>query len=103
VGRKEIFENNIEEIIRIGEKHGATNIKLFGSVARGDFDQDSDFDFLYTRKKPTSPWFPGGLKVELEELLRSKVDVVSEKALKPRLKDKILLEAIPLCDLIKKD
>ncbi len=99
----ELLRKNAQKIIDIGKHHGALNLKIFGSVARGDYDAKSDFDFMYTLGGKSSPWFPGGFVTDLEELLGKKVDVASEKYLKPKLRDQILSEAIPLCDLIKKD
>ena len=99
----ELLRKNAQKIIDIGKHHGALNLRIFGSVARGDYDIKSDFDFMYSKGENRTPWFPGGFKVDLEELLGTKVDVVSDKALKDRLKQQILTEAIPLCELIEKD
>lgn len=99
----ELLKRNAQKIIDIGKKHGAFDLKVFGSVARGDYEEKSDFDFIYTLGETSSPWFPGGFVMDLENLLGKKVDVASEKYLKERLRDQILSEAIPLCELIKKD
>lgn len=84
------------EIIRIAEKHGAGNIRVFGSVARGEADENSDVDFLIEVKGATPPWFPGGLVADLAALLGRRVDVVETSALRPGLKSHVLEEATPL-------
>jgi predicted nucleotidyltransferase len=70
---------------------------VFVSVARGEADEQSDVDLLvdYSLDK-ISAWFPAGLVLELEKLLERKVDVVTEPALKPRIRERVLQEAVPL-------
>lgn len=86
-----------EEILHIADQHGAYNIRVFGSVVRGDATPDSDVDFLvdwdYSR---ISTWGGAGFEIALEKLLGRPVDVVSAKWLNPFLRDRILVEAIPL-------
>jgi len=86
-----------DEILRIADRHGAFNVRVFGSVARGEADAQSDVDVLvdYDRTR-RSPWFPMGLIEELEALLDCRVDVVTEKGLKARIWERVLQEAIPL-------
>ena len=74
---KQLIQDKREDILKIATKHGAFNVRVFGSVARGEETENSDIDFLidYDLAK-TSPWFPGGLLVDLEDLLGCKVDVV---------------------------
>ena len=86
-----------EETITIAAKHGASNIRMFGSIARGEADENSDLDLLidYDRKK-SSPWFPLRLIRELETLLGCKVDIVTEQELKDTIKDRVLKEAMRL-------
>lgn len=93
----QLIQEKREEIITIAAKHGATNLRIFGSVARGTADENSDLDLLidYDSKK-RSPWFPLRLIRELETLLGCKVDIVTEQGLKDRIKDRVLKEAIPL-------
>jgi predicted nucleotidyltransferase len=70
---------------------------VFGSVARGEADEQSDIDLLVDYSiDHTTPWFPAGLKLELEQLLGRKVDIATEPALKERIREQILKEAIPL-------
>jgi len=83
-------------ILRVAAKHGAQRVRVFGSAARGEADAQSDIDLLVDKAVETSPWFPAGLILELEEVLGRKVDVVTEKGLAPYLRERILREAIPL-------
>ncbi|ARI81037.1 MULTISPECIES: nucleotidyltransferase family protein [Microcystis] len=94
---KQLIQDKREDILKIATKHGAFNVRVFGSVARGEETENSDIDFLidYDLAK-TSPWFPGGLLVDLEDLLGCKVDVVTEKSLHHLIKQRILKEAIKL-------
>jgi len=85
-----------EEIQRIAAKHGARNVRVFGSVARGDARPESDVDFLIEAGPVTSSWFPAGLILDLEELLGRHVEVVTEQGLDPLLRDRVLREAIPV-------
>ena len=72
-------------------------MRIFGSVARGEETSTSDIDFLvdYDLEK-VSPWFPGGLLADLEDLLGCKVDIVTEKGLHRLIRERILQEAIEL-------
>ncbi len=92
----DLLKSKRNEILKIAEKHGAYNIRIFGSVLRGTDDEKSDIDLLVDFGKNISSWFPAGLVIELENLLRVKVDIATEKGLKQRIKDKVLKEAIPL-------
>lgn len=84
------------EILRIAERHGAYNVRVFGSVARGEAGPDSDVDLLIDAGEKVSPWFPGGLVSDLEDLLGRRVDVVEEVSLRPELRPYVLCEAKPL-------
>lgn len=94
---KDLLQEKRKDIIEIASKHGAFNLRIFGSVARGEETPNSDIDFLidYNLDK-ISPWFPGGLLADLEDLLGCKVDIVTEKGLHDFIKQRILKEAIPL-------
>jgi predicted nucleotidyltransferase len=85
-----------DDILDIAAKHGARNVRVFGSVARGEARPGSDVDFLVDVGAVTSSWFPGGLIVDLEALLGKRVEVVTERGLHPLLRDSILREAIPV-------
>jgi predicted nucleotidyltransferase len=84
------------DILRIAAEHGARNVRVFGSAARGEFGPDSDVDFSVAVQPDHSPWFPAGLIVDLEELLGCEVDVVTEEALHWYIHDRVLEEAVPL-------
>lgn len=92
----EFLTDKREDVLRIAAKHGAYNVRIFGSVARGEATPDSDIDLLIEKGPTTTPWFPAGLVLELEESLGRRVDVVTEKALNPHLRDRVLREAVPL-------
>lgn len=85
-----------DEILRIAAHHGAHNIRVFGSVARGDAGPESDLDLLVEAGPKTTPFFPGGLVADLEELLGRRIDVVEQDGLLPMLRDQVLREAVPL-------
>jgi hypothetical protein len=84
------------QILSIAGKHGAGNVRVFGSMARGDARPDSDVDLLIQITGKTTPWFPGGLIADLEELLGRNVDIATEKELHHLIRDQVLREAIPL-------
>jgi predicted nucleotidyltransferase len=83
-------------ILQIAAKHGAHNIRVFGSVARGEADEQSDIDFLVDLEPGRNLLDLGGLLMDLQALLGRHVDVVTERGLKPRLRDRVLNEAIRL-------
>lgn len=85
-----------EEILRLCETYGARNLRVFGSVARGEADAQSDVDFLVEMEPGRSLFDLGGLQYELERLLDRPVDVVTERGLKARVHDRVLREAVPL-------
>lgn len=85
--------NKRSEIVRIARRHGATNIRVFGSVARGNADDASDIDFIVDLDKGRSLLDLGGLLMDLQKLLGRPVDVVTEKSLKPRIRERVLSEA----------
>ena len=94
---KNLIQEKRKKILEIAANHGAFNVRLFGSVARGEETENSDIDFLidYDIEKISS-WFPVGLIHDLEDLLDRKVDVVSAKSLHEFIKERILAEAIML-------
>jgi predicted nucleotidyltransferase len=91
------LQENRENILAIASKHGAFNVRVFGSVARGEADTKSDIDLLidYDIEKIT-PWFPVGLIRDLENFLNTKVDVVTTEGLKTRIREQVLQESIKL-------
>jgi predicted nucleotidyltransferase len=85
-----------EQILRLARRHGVTGVRVFGSMARGDAGPQSDVDLLVEVGPDPSPWFPGGLVAELEELLGRRVQVITERGLDDLLRDRVLEEAVPL-------
>ncbi len=86
-----------DRILTIAAQHGAFNVRVFGSVARGEDTEESDIDLLvdYDLDK-VSPWFPVGLIQDLEVLLNAKVDVATTQSLHYFIKERVLAEAITL-------
>jgi predicted nucleotidyltransferase len=84
------------EILDIARKRGARNVRIFGSVARGDAGPDSDVDILVEFEPGRSLLDHAGLMLDLSELLGCKVDVATDRGLRPRIRDRVLLEAVPL-------
>ncbi len=84
------------EILSIAAKYGAHNVRIFGSVARGEAGSESDLDVLVELEPSRSLMDHAGLMLDLQELLGCNVDVVTEKGLRPRLRERILAEAIAL-------
>ena len=84
------------EILRIAAKYGAHNIRVFGSLARGEANETSDVDLLVEFEPGRSLLDHSGLKIDLEELLGCKVDVVEPDALHWVIRDDVLNQAIPL-------
>jgi len=77
-------------------RHGAYNVRVFGSVARGEVDSASDVDFLVEMESGRSLLDLGGLLMELQELLDCPVDIVTEKGLRTRIRDRVFNEAVPI-------
>jgi uncharacterized protein len=85
-----------DAILRLAAKYGARNVRVFGSVARGEADDRSDVDFLVDLEPGRSLLDQAGLLVALQELLGQPVDVVTEQGLKERIRVRVLKEAVPL-------
>jgi uncharacterized protein len=85
------------QILEIAARHGAFNVRVFGSVVRGEETLESDIDFLieYDAQK-VSPWFPGGLLMDWQDLLGRRVDVLTEQGISPLIREQVLAEAKPL-------
>ena len=93
---RELVENKRDAIRAIAEKHGARELRIFGSVARGESRPDSDVDFLVTFDEGRSLLDHAALLLDLQDLLGLSVDVVAEGGINPRMRDRILKEAVPL-------
>ena len=85
-----------DDIQRISKMHGAYNVRVFGSVARGEARPDSDIDLLVDVGPTTSSWFPAGLILDLQKLLGHPVRVVTERALRPCIREHVLCESVAL-------
>ena len=85
-----------EAIIRIAGRHGATQVRLIGSVARGEARPDSDVDLLVTWSEGTSLLDQTALMLELEELLGRKVDIASDGWVKPAIRESVYRDAVAL-------
>jgi uncharacterized protein len=90
----QIIKRKRRQVLEIAEGHGARNVRLFGSVARGETTATSDLDLLIDMEPGRSLLDIVAIKQDLEELLRCKVDVVTEAAISPYLRDKVLQEAV---------
>lgn len=93
---REVLKVKREEILRLAARHGARNVRVFGSVARGEADAESDVDVLVDMEPGRSLLDMGGLLMDLQDLLGCRVDVVSERGLRERIRERVLQEAIPL-------
>lgn len=85
-----------DDVLRIAAKYGAHHVRVFGSVAGGEADAQSDVDFLVDLEAGRSLLDLGGLQYELESLLHCPVDVVTERGLKARICERALREAVPV-------
>jgi predicted nucleotidyltransferase len=93
---EDLLKAKREEILRVCAKYGAYNVRVFGSVARSEADEQSDIDFLVELEAGRTLFDLGGLQYDLEQLLGCRVDVVTERGLKPRIRERVLREALPL-------
>jgi hypothetical protein len=93
---REVLAGRRDDILRIAARHGAKNVRVFGSVARGEDDERSDVDFLVELEPGRSLLDLGGLLMELQELLGRRVDVVTDKGLRSRIRQRVLNEAVPV-------
>lgn len=91
-----LLQEKREAILHIAAKHGARNVRVFGSVARGEADEQSDIDFLVDMEPGRSLLDHAALWLDLKELMGREVDVVTERGIKERLRNRILKEAVPL-------
>lgn len=85
-----------EQILAAAARRGAHNVRVFGSVVRGEADARSDIDFLVEMEPGRSLLDMGGLLVDLQALLNHQVDVVTEHGLRERVRNQALREAVPL-------
>ncbi len=96
MGIQEIIVSRKEQILALAAKYGASDVRVFGSVARGTADEKSDVDFLVNLAPGRSLFDLGGLLYELQKLLGRNVDVITPAGLRPRIRDRVLKEAVPI-------
>lgn len=92
----ETIRRKRDRLLAVAERHGARNLRVFGSVARGEADAASDLDLLVDLEPGRSLVDLGALLVELEAELGTRVDVVTEAGLRPALRGRVLRDAVPL-------
>jgi predicted nucleotidyltransferase len=96
MGELQAIQQKKQEILAVTRVHGLINVRIFGSVARGEDTSKSDIDFLVDLEEGRALLDMGGALVKLQELLGRKVDIVTEHGLHWYLRDKIIKEAQPL-------
>ena len=96
MGVQELLKAKRNEILDLTAKHGATKVRLIGSVARREETQESDIDFLVEMELGRSLLDHAALILDLEALLGRKVDIASDRGLRPRVRERVLKEAVPL-------
>lgn len=85
-----------EDILALAAKHGASNVRVFGSVARGEADMASDVDFLVEFDPKKSLFDLGALLMDLRDLLEVEVDVVPEDWMRPQVRELAMQDVVPL-------
>ena len=93
---QDLLKDKREDILRLAARHGAYNVRVFGSVARGEATPESDIDFVVEMEPGRSLLDLGGLLADLEQLLGYEVDVVTEKGLRERIVSRVLSEVVQL-------
>jgi hypothetical protein len=96
MGIQEIISSHKEQILALADKYGASDVRVFGSVARGTADERSDIDFLVDLVPGRSLLDLEGFLYELQHLLGRPVDVITAAGLRPRIRDRVLKEAVPI-------
>src|SRR5918992_3485381 len=96
MGIEELLREKRDEILQAAARHGASNVRISGSVARGEADTQSDIDFLVELERGRSLLDHAALMIDLESLLGRRVDVATERGLRPRIRERILEEAVRL-------
>ncbi len=91
-----LIEAHRAEILALAKRRGINNVRVFGSMARGDADEASDVDLLVSIPRNKSGLALGGLLMDVQELVQRRVDIVSDQGLHPALRERILSEAVPL-------
>ncbi len=87
---QELRDNYREDILRIAAKYGLTNVRVFGSVARGEATENSDVDLLVTATKPLTLFDTSSFQLDVEDLVHKKVQIKTDDYLNPLIKESIL-------------
>ena len=93
---RRLVREHRREILEAAARHGARDVRLFGSAARGEADESSDVDFLVAFDDNVGLFDHVGLILELESLLGVRVDVANQVALQPAIREQVLREAVPV-------
>lgn len=93
---EELRRTRREQVLRVAAKHGARNVRIFGSAARGEDSPESDIDVLVDLDPDRTLMDLGGLLMDLRELVQVRVDVATEEMLRPEIRQSVLADAIPL-------
>ena len=83
-----------DEIYAIADKYGVRDVRVFGSVARGEADDESDLDLMVTPGPKASLWTLSGFALDIEQLLKVFTQVVTPNGIKDRIRDRVLAEAV---------
>ena len=88
-----LIENHRTEILALADRHGVREVRVFGSMARGDADDASDVDLLVSLSPEQTGLALGALLIDVQGLLNRRVEVVTENSLHPEIRDRVLKEA----------
>nr|WP_232504989.1 nucleotidyltransferase family protein [Rubrivivax gelatinosus] len=91
-----MIETHREQLLALARRRGVTGVRVFGSMSRGDANDDSDVDLLVSLRPGVSALALGGLLLDAQELLGRRVDVVTEASLHPALRERVLADAVAL-------
>jgi predicted nucleotidyltransferase len=91
-----VLKEKCDEVLQIAASYGARNVRIFGSLARGEAGPDSDIDILVNLDSGRSLLDIIALKQDLEDLLGCEVDVVTEEAISPYIREQVLKETVSL-------
>src|ERR1700690_2597751 len=96
MGISELLKSKRDDILRIAAKHGAHHVRVFGSVARGQARPDSDIDLLVDLEPERSLLDHAALMIELESFLGRKVDIATERGMRPHIREHVMHDAFLL-------